>query len=186
MAGYDGLDPQLASALRSLIAESGGGIFITSGFRSPQQQQALWQQALKKYGDPEIADNWVARPGTSHHEMGFAVDLGFNNAAAREWAHRNAARFGLRFPMSHEPWHIELTGQRSQADRRAYTNNPTTGINPVDEYGDEMAGEDPFDPGAQARRLFDLISSGAPTEIAASPKPEITGAPGLEESLVKP
>lgn len=184
MAGYDGLDPTLASSLQALIAESGGGIYITSGFRTRAQQEALWQKALAKYGDPEIADNWAARPGSSHHESGFAVDLGFRNAQAREWAHQNAARFGLRFPMSHEPWHIELAGQRSRADRGAYTTNPKTGLNPVDEYGNELAQEDPYDPGIQARRLFDILSSGAPTEATASPKPEVTGAPGLSDALV--
>lgn len=180
---YDGLDPGLAGQLRALINASGGRIWITSGYRSNQKQQQLWQQALQKYGDPEIADNWVARPGTSHHEQGFAADLGFADARAREWAHANASSFGLRFPMGHEPWHIELSGQRGRADRGAYTNNPKTGVNPVDEYADQLAGDDPFDPSTQVRRLFDLINSGAPTEIAASPQPEITGAPGIETQL---
>lgn len=186
MAGYDGLDPGLAASLRALIAESGGGIYITSGYRSNAQQQALWQQALKKYGDPEIADNWVARPGSSHHESGFAVDLGFRNAQAREWAHQNASRFGLRFPMDHEPWHIELSGTRSRADRGAYTNNPTTGANPVDDYANQLAGEDPYDPSVQVRRVFDMISGGISMEATASPQPEVSGAPALEETLVKP
>lgn len=179
-----GVDPGLMAAFNGLIADAPGRVWITSGWRSPEKQQQLWQAALEKYGDPEVADNWVARPGTSHHEQGFALDIGFENAATREWVHNNAGRYGLRFPMSHEPWHIELAGQRANADRGAYTRNPKTGMNPVDEYADELAGEDPYDPGVQARRLFDMMQAGGSTHIAASPKAEITGSPGLQQELI--
>lgn len=177
-----GVDPGLMAAYNGLIAEAPGRVWITSGWRSPEKQTQLWQAALAKYGDPEIADNWVARPGSSHHELGFALDLGFENAATREWVHQNAARYGLRFPMSHEPWHIELAGQRSTADRKAYTNNPTTGMNPVDELGQE----DPFDPGVQSRRLFELIQVGGQSGVGSAPEPEFTGQPALQQELVTP
>src|SRR5690606_34092681 len=43
-----------------------------------------------------------------------AVDLTYNGARldkapkeVRDWVHQNAANYGLRFPMSWEPWHIE-------------------------------------------------------------------------------
>lgn len=81
---------------------------ITSGYRSTDVQQRLWEDALAKYGDPEIADNWVARPGTSNHNHGAAVDLKFLDPAAQEWVHQNAAKYGLHFPMSWEPWHVEM------------------------------------------------------------------------------
>lgn len=81
---------------------------ITSGYRSEDVQRGLWEAALAKYGDPEIADNWVARPGTSNHNRGGAVDLKYLDPAAQEWVHANAASFGLHFPMAHEPWHIEM------------------------------------------------------------------------------
>lgn len=102
-----GMNPALEKALSQMMAASGGQVSIGSGYRSVQEQQELWEAALEKYGDPEIADNWVARPGTSNHGRGTAADLRFTNDAARQWAHENAARFGLYFPMDHEPWHIE-------------------------------------------------------------------------------
>lgn len=108
----EGLNIQFESALNRMIAESGGKISITSGRRSNQRQQELWQQALAKYGDPEIADNWVARPGTSNHEKGTAADLKYADDAAREWAHSNAGLYGLQFPLSNEAWHIEPVGNR--------------------------------------------------------------------------
>jgi hypothetical protein len=35
------------------------------------------------------------------------------NDQARQWVHQNALAHGLNFPMSHEPWHIEPVGARS-------------------------------------------------------------------------
>ncbi|MDQ1503052.1 MAG: hypothetical protein QOD57_779, partial [Actinomycetota bacterium] len=45
-----------------------------SGYRTVEEQAWLWDGALAKYGDPEIACLWVARPGTSAHQSGRAVD----------------------------------------------------------------------------------------------------------------
>lgn len=99
-------------ALNRMIAESGGKISIKSGKRSNARQKQLWEQALKKYGDPEIADNWVARPGHSKHETGLAADLAYADAAAKAWAHANAKKYGLHFPLANEDWHAELLGSR--------------------------------------------------------------------------
>jgi hypothetical protein len=108
--GMEGLAGGFSSSLSSFIMAAGAAGFsigITSGYRSPERQQQLWDAALKKYGDPEIADNWVARPGRSNHQHGIAADLSFGSDAARDWAHANAGNYGLKFPMGHEPWHIE-------------------------------------------------------------------------------
>lgn len=148
MANYDGMNGDFTNRLQQLVAASGGRITLTSGFRSPEKQKALWAAALAKYGDPEVADNWVARPGTSHHEKGIAADLHFADASAREWAHANAARFGLHFPMSWEPWHIEPTGAAKVADPAAYTTPPTGFENPA------VVQEDPHDVGVQFGRLM--------------------------------
>jgi hypothetical protein len=106
-----GLADPFEQALQSLFMgappEIQQNLRITSGYRSPEVQERLWNEALAKYGDPEIADNWVARPGKSNHNHGSAVDLKFLDPAAQEWAHANAAQYGLQFPMSHEPWHVE-------------------------------------------------------------------------------
>ncbi len=102
-----GMNVQFERALNQMIGASGGKITLTSGFRDAAKQQALWEGALKKYGDPEIADNWVARPGTSNHEKGNAGDLRFADDSTRKWAHENAGKYGLMFPLGNEPWHIE-------------------------------------------------------------------------------
>lgn len=94
--------------LERMMSEAPSRATITSGKRDPQKQKDLWAKALKKYGDPEIADNWVARPGTSKHESGLAADLRWASDADKKWYHANAKKYGLYFPMSHEPWHIQF------------------------------------------------------------------------------
>jgi LAS superfamily LD-carboxypeptidase LdcB len=62
---------------------------------------------VARYGDPEVADDWVARPGTSAHERGLAVDLGGDIALAVRLVER--LDLPLSRPMAHEPWHFELS-----------------------------------------------------------------------------
>lgn len=103
------LDPLLSRPLARLISDAraaGYDVSIISGRRTRAKQEKLWREALAKYGDPEIADNHVARPGTSRHERGLAADLGYS-AGAQTWVHANASRYGLWFRMAWEPWHIE-------------------------------------------------------------------------------
>lgn len=99
---------------------------IFSGYRSPERQAQLYAAALQKYGSPEAARKWVAPPGKSEHNKGFAADLAFDGAgttaklspagqAAMQWAHANASKFGLVFPLGNEPWHVEAAGARSGA-----------------------------------------------------------------------
>jgi hypothetical protein len=111
-----GLNDNFRSGLTSMIgdaAKAGFDIDINSGFRSIARQQELWDAALKKYGSPELARKWVAPPGRSMHNFGQAADLGYNTPGAMDWAHQNASRYGLTFPLSNENWHIEPIGGRS-------------------------------------------------------------------------
>jgi hypothetical protein len=179
-SGFGDLNPEFSNRLQMFVAASGGRISITSGFRSVERQQQLWDAALKKYGDPEVADNWVARPGKSHHNKGIAADLGFADAGAREWAHSNAARFGLYFPMEWEPWHIEPSGVQASADPGAYTTPPAGHENPAS----AAMVEDPHDPAVQMGRLMGAMLGGqtAPegqsNEVVAAPtQPEGVGSP---------
>lgn len=103
-AQLDGVLEPLRSIAAQIIAESNGRIGFTSGFRDHDHQTRLWNEALAKYGDPEVADNWVARPGTSHHERGMAVDFSGDMDLLRKLA----AKHGLIQPMDWEPWHWEL------------------------------------------------------------------------------
>ena len=89
-----------------------------SGYRTVEEQAWLWQGALAKYGDPEVACLWVARPGTSAHQSGRAVDCHLGDPIESEYAHvmrdtaayrwlvAHAELFGF-YPYEVEPWHWE-------------------------------------------------------------------------------
>lgn len=66
--GTQGLAPALVAALARAEQLLGEPVPIVSGWRSPDQQQALWDNR---------ADNPypVAAPGTSMHELGLAIDV---------------------------------------------------------------------------------------------------------------
>lgn len=49
-----------------------------------------------------------ATPGKSLHGWGIAADLNYYKVdAAQKWIHDHAIEYGLEFPMSYEPWHIQ-------------------------------------------------------------------------------
>lgn len=101
--GYMGLQSGFSSGILQMIADAkaqGISIGVTDGWRSYQAQVT----AKKNKG------SLAATPGRSNHGWGLAADLSFGNAAARQWAHDNAAKYGLTFPMSWESWHIEPIG----------------------------------------------------------------------------
>lgn len=111
--GFDARDlhPTLKAAVETLVAETGGAVTVVSGYRSSKEQERLWEEALERYGDPDIADDWVAPPGHSMHERGLAVDLGGDISAALDAI--NALGLPLHRPMPWEPWHFELLGSRT-------------------------------------------------------------------------
>jgi hypothetical protein len=120
----DGLDESFAANLAAMIQDAPpeirDGLGVLSGYRSPDRQRELFAAAVKKYGSEAAARKWVAPPGRSFHNHGQAVDLAYNGRSLAhapkevvEWVHRNAGKYGLYFPMSHEPWHVEPVGTRS-------------------------------------------------------------------------
>ncbi|MGH2694159.1 MAG: D-alanyl-D-alanine carboxypeptidase family protein [Actinomycetota bacterium] len=110
---YDstGLHPSLAAAVERLLMASGGTVRVVSGLRSGERQAQLWEEALRRYGRPEAADDWVAPPGHSMHELGLAVDLGGDLERAVELIRELG--LPLHRPLANEPWHFELVGARS-------------------------------------------------------------------------
>lgn len=102
-----GLHPLLDRAVEQLLGAAGGRVELVSGWRSSQHQEALWADALQRYGTAELADDWVARPGSSMHERGLAVDLGGDVEHAAQLV--RSLGLPLHRPLPHEPWHFELT-----------------------------------------------------------------------------
>jgi zinc D-Ala-D-Ala carboxypeptidase len=107
--GAGGLDRALVGALRQAATDAaydGFELYIRSGWRSPEYQQQLLQEAISKYGSEEEAARWVATPETSPHVSGDAVDIGPSDATA--WLSEHGAEYGLCQIYSNEPWHYEL------------------------------------------------------------------------------
>jgi hypothetical protein len=119
-----GLNPSFAESLANLVEaappEIRHSLGIVSAYRSPERQAQLFSQAVAKYGSEAAARKWVAPPGRSKHNHGDAVDLSFGAKgtpaydAAVKYAHENAAKYGLAFPMAHENWHVEPVGARAK------------------------------------------------------------------------
>ena len=106
------LDPDLLDALRRTATDAeadGVGLRVNSGWRSPEYQQQLLQDAVVEYGSQEEAARWVSTAETSAHVSGDAVDIGdigpFDAAA---WLAEHGAAYGLCQIYSNEPWHFEL------------------------------------------------------------------------------
>jgi zinc D-Ala-D-Ala carboxypeptidase len=107
--GVAKLDPSLLAALRQAAtqaAHDGVEFFVDSGWRSPEYQEQLLQQAVSKYGSEEEAARWVATPDTSPHVSGDAVDVGHSDTTA--WLSEHGAKYGLCQVYGNEPWHYEL------------------------------------------------------------------------------
>lgn len=98
-AGTEGLVPELVAALARATALLGEPVPITSGWRSYEEQAALWAaRATNLYP--------VAPPGTSRHEQGLAVDVP-SAFAPRLAAVGPVAGLCRPLPLS-DPVHFEL------------------------------------------------------------------------------
>lgn len=177
MAGTEGMNPKFASSLEQLIRDSGGRVWIVSGYRSVEEQQSLWDNALAKYGSEDAARQWVAPPGRSNHNKGIAADLGFSDGGL-EWTHQNAARYGLYFPMDWEEWHIEPMGSRDGSGDTGGTDQTAVQGSPyTDPPAGMMAVNDPtrnFDLATQLQRVMGFLTDPpVETQQPAKTHPEI-------------
>lgn len=124
---------------------------ICSSYRTYEKQQELFEQQVQEfinqgYGKLDAqkkAAGAVARPGTSEHELGLAVDIVDEsnqrlnqyqeNTAVQRWLIQNSWRYGfiLRYPsdktditgIQYEPWHYRFVGK--EAAKEIYENNWT-------------------------------------------------------------
>jgi len=109
LPGVANLDSDLLHALRQAAtdaADDGVDLFVDSGWRSPEYQEQLLDEAVSKYGSVAAAARWVATPDTSAHVSGDAVDVGHDDATV--WLSEHGAEYGLCQIYGNEPWHYEL------------------------------------------------------------------------------
>lgn len=112
---------------------------ICSSFRSWNNQKELFFNKVQWYLDlghslaeaEEKAAQWIARPGTSEHQLGLAVDIVDINyqlldeqqedTLVQQWLMSHCAEYGfiLRYPtdksditgVKYEPWHYRYVGE---------------------------------------------------------------------------
>ena len=131
----------IEKALR-MAFEAGLDLVVTSGWRSWAYQEQLFEDkvarvmsgtGLDRAAAEEAAADEVARPGTSEHQLGLAVDIisnahpELNSAWAEteeaEWLEAHCAEYGfiLRYPpekseitgITWEPWHFRYVGEEA-------------------------------------------------------------------------
>ena len=80
------------------LENSGIQDVINSAYRSTEKQKELYEKLPK---------GMAAKPGTSLHEKGRAVDIATGNYF-HKWLVNNMDKYGLDRPYKSEPWHFEL------------------------------------------------------------------------------
>ncbi len=98
-------------------AENAGlTLVISSTYRSYEYQKKVFAREVKLYGR-KTAERESARPGTSQHQLGVAIDFGsisdaYAGTRAGKWLLKNAWKYGfsLSYPKGYE-W---LTGYRPE------------------------------------------------------------------------
>lgn len=132
-------DSRAAPFLQKLISDcnaQGHHLLICSAYRSINYQTSLFKTEIQKAEQNGATDavqtaaTVVAKPGTSEHNLGLAVDFGsttnqlcdesFGNTPEGQWLMQNAYKYGfiLRYPKGkeditkiiYEPWHYRYIG----------------------------------------------------------------------------
>lgn len=88
-------------AMRAAAADAGVELGLASGFRTVEQQRALYRAWRKGRG------NKAARPGLSNHQSGRALDIVISDPGSVAWLESNGALFGFKRTVKSEPWHWE-------------------------------------------------------------------------------
>ena len=131
---YDDLQKMLKDAKKA-----GMSMFVCSSYRTNAKQTTLYNNKVKYYLNQgysktraqEKAGTWVARPGTSEHQLGLALDIVSTsytnldkkqeNTKEQKWLMANSYKYGfiLRYPsdkcditgINYEPWHYRYVGK---------------------------------------------------------------------------
>ena len=106
---------------------------VVSGYRTQEKQQSLYEEKIAEYkkegySDSEAvrqAEQWVAVPGFSEHQLGFAVDINGASYDVYLWLQENSYKYGFifRYPgdktqitgVAEEVWHYRYVGVEAAA-----------------------------------------------------------------------
>lgn len=150
-----------AKALEDMVNAAkldGINLGLTSGYRSYQYQISVYNGYVQQYGQAG-ADKVSARPGTSEHQTGLALDLEpssgqcsleicFADLPEGQWLAANAYKYGfvLRYPegkysvtgYEFEPWHFRYVGKELSQELRK------TGTQTLEEFFNIVPDKQPY------------------------------------------
>ena len=132
------VDSRIYPALQEMFDDAradGYNLFVRAGYRNGEVHENLMEDKIETYRQEGYsqreaeheAEKWVAKPGTSEHELGLAVDI---NAEGQtdgnrlyQWLAEHSWKYGfiLRYPaekeeitgIDYEPWHFRYVGKQA-------------------------------------------------------------------------
>ena len=134
--GGEMVDARIYEPLMEMLndaAEAQLGPIVVSGYRTQEKQQSLYDEQVAEYraqglSDEEAvqqAEQWVAIPGTSEHQLGLAVDINGAVYDIYPWLQENSYKYGFifRYPgskteltgVAEEVWHYRYVGKEAAA-----------------------------------------------------------------------
>ena len=108
-------------------------LFVREGYRDKREQQQIMDDKIKEYQEngysksesKKLAEEYVAIPGTSEHQLGLSVDINADvskcsSEVVYTWLDENAYKYGFikRYAsdktditgINNEPWHYRYVG----------------------------------------------------------------------------
>lgn len=133
------VDERIYPALQKMfddMRKEGHRPLVKSGYRSKESQEEILRDKTEVYlneGYPkaiakQMALQWVAKPGTSEHQLGIAVDINPDYSVTKgwgfyDWLEENSYKYGFikRYPadkvditgISNERWHFRYVGEET-------------------------------------------------------------------------
>lgn len=114
----------------------GLSLFVREGYRTAEEQQQIMNDKIEEYENQgcsrkeakKMAEEYVAVPGTSEHQLGLSVDINADTTKSSsdevyQWLDENAYKYGFvkRYPsdktditgINNEPWHYRYVGKEA-------------------------------------------------------------------------
>ncbi len=133
------VDSRIYPSLQDMFDDArakGLHLFVAAGYRTEEKQRQLLEEKTEAYINEghsrskarELAEEWVAVPGTSEHQIGIAVDINADTKySSRDsvygWLEKNSWKYGFirRYPpdkteitgVINEPWHFRYVGKEA-------------------------------------------------------------------------
>mgnify|MGYP003208638965 FL=1 len=139
LANGEKVDSRIYPSLQDMFDDArakGLHLFVAAGYRTEEKQRQLLEEKTEAYVNEghsrskarELAEEWVAVPGTSEHQIGIAVDINADTKySSRDsvygWLEKNSWKYGFirRYPpdkteitgVINEPWHFRYVGKEA-------------------------------------------------------------------------